>query len=254
MVRLNLLGECQNMPSAAYFERFGFFPIPLKPILSPLDQRILRLSCDCCMFGRCDSGYFISGNATWRVYCCGEHVGQSLQGLCRATILLELFKMCVAGTAFDTMFPFFRRELSKLSTRYLYYVGSVYVNKVHLLYFTNYVGVNNIFLDSLTTFAWGDVYIGNGLDDKCVIIPCYDCADLGEVAVGRCLHKVKEMIMWYLTCLPSNFYYRCGLLEHKDKLIQRVAAGEPVLTRVFDTWMLPLSGKRVRPPRSFFFP
>ncbi|AEW91351.1 ORF3 [Bovine adenovirus 3] len=254
MVRLSMLGECQNEPSAAYFEHFGFFPIPLKPLMNSLDERLLRLPCDCCIFGRCDSEYFISGDATWRVYCCSKQADQSLQGLCRAAILMDLFKMCVAGTAFDNMFPFFRRELSKLSTRYIYYVGSVYVNKVHLLYFTNYVGASNQLLKSLPTFAWGNVYMGSGLDDKCIIIPCYDCADLSEVSVSRCLLRVKEMIMCYLTCLPSDHRYQCGLFEHRDKLIQRVATGEPVLRRVFDTWLFPTNGRRVRPQRSFYFP
>ncbi|ART33383.1 E4-3 [Deer mastadenovirus B] len=254
MVRLTLLGESHSKSTAAYFEHFGYFPIPLKPILSPLDRRLLRLPCDCCIFGRCDTGYFISGNATWRVYCCGEQAGQTLQGLCRSSIFLELFKMCIAGTAFDAAFPFYRRELSKLSTRYLYYVGSVYVNNVHLLYFTNYIGVNNIFLKSLISFVWGDIYLGNGLDDKCVIIPCYACAELGEAAVSRCLLKVKEMMMWYLTCLPNDYHYRCGLFQQRDKLIQRVAAGEPVLRRVFDSWLFPSGGRRIRPQRSFYFP
>ncbi|UDF05980.1 ORF3 [reindeer adenovirus 1] len=254
LVRLTMLGQCHNVPSGAYFEHFGYFPIPLKCLLSDVDRRVLRLPCDCCIFGRCDVGYFISGNATWRVYCCGQQAGQSLQGLCRSSVLLEIFKMCVEGTGFDSLFPFYRKELSKLSTRYLYYVGSVYVNRVHLLYFTNYIGVNNSFVKSVSSFAWGDVYIGSGLDDKCVIIPCYDCAELGEAAVSRCLQKVKEMMMCYLSCLPSDYHYRCGLFRERDKLIQRVAAGEPVLRRVFDAWLFQTNGRRVRPRRSFYFP
>lgn len=232
----DLLGTCHNVPTGAYFEHFGLFPLPVSEFLSSVDRRLFRMPCNCVLYGCCDIGGYITGREQWRVYSCCNQGGRSLQSLARGVLLRDIFEKCVRGTRYDSMFPFYRQELSKLGTRYMYYVGSVYYSGVHLIYFTNFVGVSGQHLERLANMVDVNIYLGEGLDDQCVIIPCRECATLREDTVSNCLRRTKELIMCFLTCLPWNCHYYCGIFSRRDRMIERVIRGEPVCTRTFTSW------------------
>ena len=248
------IGACTGVPSAAFFEFFGLLPIPLKAIVSASDWRWLALSCDCGLFAVCYKMCFVTGRMPWTVYMCARHERvHSLLFLARRVVLRNIFEQCVRGTRFDTRFRFYRQELSKLSTRYLYYVGSVFVNGVHLVYYTNYVGVRGDRLRLLQDLHNDDVYVCQGLDDCCVILVCRECASLSEEAVSACLNRQRWLMQRYLSALPGYCRYSCGEFRSRDKLLETVASGEPVLKRVFISRCF-LSADSRRPARDFYFP
>lgn len=230
------IGVCRNVPSGAYFEHFGVFPVPVAALLTPTDARLLDLPCGCVLFGSYDSMGILTGRAEWRVYCCHRQGGDSLSGLARAAVLRALFARAVEGTRYDALFPGFRRDLSRLGTRYLYYVSSVHVFGVHLIYFTNFMGVQGVHLDRVRYLVTQDLYLGDGLDDRCLILVCRSCPGPTAEEAEACVRRVREFVTRFLACLPWECPYYCGIFSGRDRMIERVMRGETVWTRVSNCW------------------
>lgn len=149
------------------------------------------------------------------MYFCPNQTSNTLCSLAGRAVLSWLFEACIKGTAFDSWFPFYRNKLSSISSRYMYYVGSIFVNGTHLIYYVDFVGLEE---GSFSLLTDEEFYVHRGLGDRCCVIVCRGCASLTEEAVTACLHRQMRMVDRYLRGLPPPCALSVGEFLIRDTL------------------------------------
>lgn len=235
----HIVAKVRSAPEAAGFATMIHWPIPWKVIMPPEDAHLTSCLCDYCLSfvipGKRRS-YYVHGEEWLYIHChCPKP--RSLQCRSAAVYFQGLVKQCVHGAQFDRVYWYFRRELSKLSSVFLAYVGSVYVNNIHLIYF------NSTFMIEEGSYIrctpWGECVWVKGNSCMYLILICRSCNPLTEMSVNCCLKRCKQKIRYMLNLAPKRVKKHLGLARLRDRFLERLARfREPVLFDRYDLSML----------------
>ncbi|ART33381.1 E4-1 [Deer mastadenovirus B] len=215
------------------------WPIPWKALLPAEDSHLIPFLRDYCISfvipGKRRS-YYIHGDEWLYIHChCTKP--KSLQCKSAGVYFQNLVKRCVHGAQFDKVYWFFRRELSKLSSVFLNYVGSVYVNNVHLIYFNSSFMIQNGSYVRCT--PWGEYVWVKGNSCMYVILICRSCNPLCEMTVNCCLRRCKRKMQYMLNLAPKSVRKHLGMARMRDRFLERLARlREPILFDRFDLSLL----------------
>lgn len=143
-------------------------------------------------------------------------------------IFRGVLKDYIHGALYDRRFAYYRRELSKLSTVYLYYLGSVLVNNVHLIYFTS--SMYNYAKVFVTSMHWGEGIIIDCGEAFFMVVVCRSCCPVDEVRVNCCLKRMRKHMITFLHVLPSRCRSFVGVFSGRDMMLARLARTEEPVT------------------------
>ena len=230
----HVVSMVRGRPPAAHFSLHPSWPIPWKEVLAPEDRHLANLMCQYCVgFARICArrSRYIHGYEWWFLHC---HCDKPRSLQCRSSSVLfqNLLKHCVQGTSFDKKFWFYRRELSKLSSLFLYYVGSVHVNGVHLIYFSGCMRINS--RPFIRAMNWGEALWYESSDTQFLILICRSCNPLDEIRINCCLRRSRARMIEFLRLLPDYCKNNVGLYTKCDRYLEKLArTEEPVLCTRF---------------------
>lgn len=220
----------RSRPSAAPFVLLSHWPIPWQSILSEDERHLGKLMCDYCLTfatsGERRSRYL--HGFEWLYLHCHCARPKSLQCRSAGVFFQRLLKDCVLGTGFDRRFWFYRQELSKLSTVYLSYAGSVHINEVHLIYLTGVMRIDSV--NYIKNVNWGEHLWVESDDTVYLVLICRSCSPLSEIRVNCCLRFTRKRLKRMVALLPDECKQALGLYKARDRHLERLARfGQPVL-------------------------
>lgn len=187
------MGRVMSHPAAVCFVPYLELPIPWDFILNHYERcifyKFFRL-CGCTLTIDEHKSSCFHGRELWDIHCHCQNP-ESLQCLSTGKILKMWCKQVLRGAFYNAQFPFYRYVANYYHLTTVRYVGSLFVNRVHLIYlhFKKENDLKYVLSGWLGKHRFVDCTLNSWL-----ILKCISCKHLTEIQARVCARRTRKII------------------------------------------------------------